>query len=342
MNQKKNKIGRILGHAGLITLLSGLLFYSCDTLESDQRPIESAELSDNAIYITPSSSGIINLRSLVNANMDVVLQVSSDPQYGSLTPLGKDLIQYTKHENVTSATDGFLVSIFSGNNTFLRSDTVVIIISPDSTDVPCNGFFVNNDHVAYPDSSAYVDIAVLGNDFFCNPDSTFVQVFLVPAQVSIPDLNMNLPAHGTAEVISDNRIRYTPDANFEYEDYFIYQVTYGNEIAFGYVYISKPRPCEMYVAIDDDYTFSADTISSDTTSHTVYLPVLHNDSICGGVPVKYIVSPPSAGSLLHADTESYFYTFPDSVGVGFVDQFIYRLCIDDNKCSEATVTIRLE
>jgi hypothetical protein len=333
MDQKTNKISRILGQAGLISLLFALLF-SCDTLESDQRPIESAELTNDAIYITPSNSGIINLRSLVHANMDVILQVASNPQHGSLTPLGNDLLQYKKNEDVTSATDGFLVSIFSSNNTFLKSDTVVIIVSPDSTNVPCNGLIANSDYVDYSDSVAYIDIAVLGNDYFCGIDSTLVEV-------SIPDLSISLPNHGMAEVISDNRIRYTPNSGFDGEDYFIYQVSYGDTIAFGYVYITSPRPCLSYLAIDDLFTFAGDSIASDTVSNTVYLAVLGNDSICGAVPVKYLVTQP-IGSVVHADMGAYFYTFPDGAGAGFVDEFIYKICIGENQCSEALVMIKLE
>lgn len=337
MNKKTNRIR--IAMAGWAFLISSAMLISCDTLESDQRPAETAELSDDPIYVNPSSSGIIDLRSLVNANMDVVLQVSSQPKHGSLTPLGSDLLLYSKNEGVSSASDGFLISIFSRENAFLKKDSVKIIVAPDSTHMPCNGLTAITDYVTWIEDgvNTYVDIAVLENDWFCGIDSTLIEVTL-PATP-----NVNFPRYGTAEVISDNRIRYSPNASFDGEDMLIYEIAYKStpgKRSFGVVYIAEPPPC-VGQAFDDTFVFSADSLAADTVSRTIYLNVLMNDSICS-YPVKRIVTPPQFGSVLHADAGAYFYTLPETASAGYIDQFVYSVCEAEEQCTQAVVTIKLE
>jgi hypothetical protein len=337
-----------------LAVFAGSMLNSCDTLESDKAPVENITLNDDAIYVTPASSGIINLRSLVNSNSNVRLQVSSQPRHGSLTSLGNDLLLYTKDALVTSAHDGFLLSIFSADNTFLKSDSVIIIVSPDSTDVPCNGLVAMTDYAYYSDSTnneGYIDIAVLANDMFCGIDSSQVQV-------SIPQLeNVNVPYYGSLQIIADGRIRYTPNNEFAGEDKFIYQITkpanvpnQGDPevIAHGMVYISGAKSCKDQLELfNDQFLVTLDSISSDTTASDTtafgkiyYFNVTANDNFCTQAINNFsfsIVNLPQ-GEWDYALDYGFKYIAPSYATPGFVDTFSYQVCVDD-VCKEATVTI---
>jgi hypothetical protein len=354
MNLKRQMTGRVvLAFTGLAAF-AGSMLSSCDTLESDKAPAENITLNNDAIYVTPSSSGIINLRSLVNSNSNVRLQVSSQPQHGSLTSLGNDLLLYTKDELVTSAHDGFLLSIFSPDNTFLKSDSVIIIVSPDSTAVPCNGLIAITDYAYYSDTTnngGYVDIAVLANDMFCGLDSNQVQV-------SIPQLeNVNVPYYGSIQIISDGRIRYTPNSEFAGEDKFIYQITKPANVpnqgdpevvAHGFVYISGAKSCKDQLELfNDEFLVTLDSVTSDTTASDTttfgkiyYFNVVANDNFCTQAVNNFSFSMVEfpEGEWEYALNYGFKYIAPSYATSGFVDTFSYQVCVDD-VCKQATVTI---
>jgi hypothetical protein len=333
-------------------LLSGGLLMSCDTVEPDKSSPDLVNVSDEAIYITPASSGIINLRSLLNSNMDLTVKVSSQPQHGTLTALGQDLIQYNKNQNVTTATDAFQISIFSALGGFLKSDSVIIIITPDSTNIPCSGLIAMTDYTYYSDSlstSGSIVIDVLGNDLFCGIDSSLLEVSIATVQ------GVTLPYYGSAEVQSDNRIKYTPTA-FPGSDKFIYQVrkpagvpNVGDPeiIAHGYVYISGAKSCKDQLSLSNDqFTFTLDSINSDSTANdstiyqSKYYAVTANDSFCTQAVNNFsfsIIEFPQ-GQWAYGPDYTIEYTCPAFAYPGFVDTFKYQVCVDD-VCKQATVTI---
>jgi hypothetical protein len=332
----------------LLLLFSlALLLNGCDVLEEDQRANDGdVQLSDKALYISPDGPGIINLRSLIENGSTARISVSSQPIFGSLRSLGDDLLQYTPNAGVTEATDAFRVSIFGSNNIVLNEDTVTIIITRDSTSLPC-GLYATTDYVYNVSSS--VDIPVLANDTSCN-------VATSQLIVSIPDLVIDGVAvpksyFGSLALLPDGRIRYTPGPDFAGEDKFIYRVTkpanvpnHGDPelMAHGFVYIQGVADCRDSLNLFDDlYSFGYDSIAQ--LSDSLYLDVKANDILCDEAANDYVytlTSFPQRGTAGYFN-EGFMYTWPDSLYLGYEDRFRYKICVD-GVCDEAEVIIKLE
>jgi hypothetical protein len=328
----------------LLFMILAAFLAGCDMLESDREASETdIELKNDAIYITPQTSGIIDLKSLVTAGAEVRLSVSSQPKYGKLESLGQDLLQYTANDGVTDAHDVFRVSIYKDNNHFLKEDSVIIIITPDTTAMPC-GVWALTDYVY--DVTGPVIINVLANDTACDVDSTALVV-------SLPDLligGVPMPKsyYGTLEVLAGGAIRYTPGAEFEGHDKFVYRLTKPanvpnngdpEEFSHGFVYISTTGSCDSLELTDDVFKFKSDSINH---MDSVYLDVTANDILC--IPsnnLTFEVLGQPQGSVSYSWNNGFDYLFPAGVSAGFEDRFIYKVC-SDNACDEAEVLVRLE
>jgi hypothetical protein len=330
---------------GLILMMTvSTILAGCDLLQDDQETETEITLSDEAIYLTPSTSGIIDLKSLVSAGANVTLQVATQPSYGTLQSLGQDLLQYTPNNGVTEAYDGFTVAIYNATHTFIGEDSVTIIITQDSVSVPC-GIWALTDYVH--NVTGPVDIYVLENDTACGVQPNLLEV-------SIPDLEVNgapVPKsyYGTVEVLANGAIRYTPGPDFPGHDHFIYSIRKPENvpnagdaelIGHGYVYISGGTHCtDSLIAMDDFFTFGDSIAQVDS----LYLNVIGNDIFCTDSTSTFemTVTEWPQGHLQYAWNHGFDYTFPLGATTGFQDRFVYRIC-QNNNCDEAEVIIRLE
>jgi hypothetical protein len=346
-SERNKKSGR---YSNLLVLSLALALAGCDVLESDQKSSESElRLKDGALYITPGSPGIIDLHSLIENGSDARLAVASLPRFGTLRSVGGDLLQYTPNQSILEGRDGFAVSIFGENNMLVNEDSVVIIITRDSTALPC-GLYAMTDYVYNITSS--VDIPVLANDTACNVSPSQLEV-------SIPNLVIDGVAvpqsyFGSLQVLADGRIRYTPGTTFGGADKFVYQVVKPENIpnagdpeltAFGFVYITQQGNCADSLAIFNDvFTFDKDSLAGGAGADSVYLNVTGNDLFCTQASNDFSFSLsqfPDFGEVSYGVNYGFTYLFPSSAAAGFVDRFRYRVCVD-GVCQEAEVIIRLE
>jgi hypothetical protein len=344
-NERNKKLG---WYSSFVPLILAIGLSGCDVLESDDTPSGSElRLKDEALYITPGSPGIIDLQSLIENGSNARLTIASMPAFGTLRSVGGNLIQYVPNQHASR--DGFSVSIFGENNMLVKRDSVVIIITQDSTSLPC-GLYAMTDNVYNITGS--VDIPVLGNDTACNVSPSQLQV-------SIPNLVIDgvpIPQSyfGSVQVLADGRIRYTPGSTFTGNDKFVYQVTKPANIpnngdpalsAYGFVYINQQPSCADSLEVFDDlFTFDADSLAGSIGSDSVYLNVTANDVLCTQASNDFsfsLTAFPDFGHVVYGANYGFNFVFPSSASAGFIDRFKYRVCVD-GVCKEAEVVIKLE
>jgi hypothetical protein len=132
--------------------------------------------------------------------------VVTQPTHGTLSLQPNGSLTYTPAGGF-SGTDTFTYSACTTANACSPATTVTITVTP--ADRPP---VADDDRVtAGPDGS--VTIPVLGNDH--DPDET-----IAPGQVTI----VTLPAHGTATVDADGKIRYVADGGFGGIDTLVYRI----------------------------------------------------------------------------------------------------------------------
>jgi hypothetical protein len=327
MFMKATKVSRkieILSTFLWLTLIMTFLA-SCDVLESDPDILEpDVEITGDEVYVLANGTSFIDLQSKVQTNIEARLAVTSTPQHGTLTDLGKGIIQYSPANGNARAKDGFEVTIYSKANEILKKDTVVIVIETDSTKLPCSIYPVN-DYVYNVTSAVTIDVT--GNDIICTND---VIVSVYRPENSFP------PYYGTATT-SGNKIIYTPGASFSGIDKLMYKLTAAGDpklSAYGIVYITKDSFCSLRLK-DDVYTYYSLKAGS-----TLKLAVFDNDTICQALNL-YQVNIKSQPALGKASLSSggLLYEVPKSVGLTFSDHFTYEVCLDA-KCMTARVDVK--
>jgi Bacterial Ig domain len=297
---------------------------SCDVLESDPDVLEPAvEITGDEVYVLSNGTSFIDLQSRVQSNLEARLAVTSSPSHGTLTDLGKGIIQYAPKAGNRRVKDGFEVTVFSKNNEILKKDTVVIIVENDSTKLPCSIYPVN-DYVHNVTSPVTIDVTA--NDIICSND--------VVVSVYRPE-NTFPPYYGTASV-SGSKIVYTPAASFPGQDKLMYKLTAANHpsvFAYGMVYITNDSSCNLALA-DDHFTYT--TLKESTA---IKIPVFGNDTICQSLNLSQVsikTSPIKGKATI--DSDGIYYQAPSPVMENFVDRFTYEVCVD-GICKSAQVDV---
>ena len=326
---KATKVSRKIEILSTIFCLGLIIAFlaSCDVLESDPDVLEPAvEITGDEVYVLSNGTSFIDLQSRVQSNLEARLSVTSSPSHGTLTDLGKGMIQYAPRAGNKRVKDGFEVTVFSKNNEILKKDTVVIIVENDSTKLPCSIYPVN-DYVYNVTSAVTIDVTA--NDLICSGD---VKVSVYRPENTFP------PYYGTATVSGD-KIVYTPGASFSGEDKLMYKLTAANDpklSAYGIVYITGGSSCGF--KLRDDVMIIAGLFEAST----VNLPVLSNDSICEAISLMQvnIKTNPLFGKAFVSSGEI-FYEVLDSAGQTINDHFIYEVCLDA-VCKTARVDLRYQ
>lgn len=314
-----------------------LCFTACDTLKEDPDVlVPDAGVNGNEVYVSGNRASVIDLNELIRTNLPVTLSVTQPTSKGKLSSLGLGLLRYAPDNRNTSTRDAFEFTVYSESHEILAKDTVVIVVEPDSTKLPCNLYpaddYVYNFHGDHP-----LTIDVLANDSFCGTDSLdyVVSVFWQG--------NNTGPRHGDANVVN-NKIVYTAGASYTKGDTLLYKIqsrTNLTKIAFGYVYLSTATitpPC-TFTLRGDTLQVNPDTLKADT----VLLRVFTNDNLCDTTSHGYTLSVAKAPLYGQARIgwDGVTYT-PDNLpaGTSRTDSLRYQLC-RDAVCRQAKVIVKV-
>ena len=147
---------------------------------------------------------------------------------------------------------------------------------------------------------------------------------------------MSGPASGTLVLNADGTFTYTPDANFNGTDSFVYQVTDGNGgTAQATVAITVGSVNDAPVAVDDTFVVDEDGVLNDE--------LLSNDSDLDSDTLQVNTTPvagPTNGTVDLAADGTFTYT-PDANFFG-TDSFTYEVNDGNGATDLATVTIDIE
>ncbi|HEY0656366.1 MAG TPA: Ig-like domain-containing protein [Chryseosolibacter sp.] len=315
----------------LATAFVLLLLYSCDMLESDVSPVvPEVEFEGGEIYIAKNGTGIIDLNAMIKSTGAARLDVTGKPAKGTLSKLSNSVLQYVPGSDFSNGRDAFEFSIYGRDNSFIGKDTVIIIVEPDSTQLPC-GIYPLNDVVK--GVTGTVTIPVLNNDILCGDLSNYA------VEVYQPN-NSYPPSFGTATVQA-NAIRYTPGPNFAGTDSIVYKVYDVRDTArwgIARVFISKATSACTFEAYPDNFVIRRDSISSDT----VFLNIFQNDQLCNRPVSNYQFTLLDDG---HVGTATYNnsglqYRIPPSTQT-LSDSAAYKLCYG-GRCETAKVYIQVK
>jgi len=348
MESPKIYFRRLRTLAATVALIMSL-FVACDVLENDVSPENpTVEFNGTEVYAITGNSAFIDLRGKIKSTEAVQLTITSQPRRGKLSDLKNGLLQYTPYSDFKSGRDGFQFSIYSLDNKLLLQDTVLIIVSGDTTNLPC-GIYPVNDYVIDSTESA-ITVPVLNNDVICNVDSADIrlEVYLAPYK-------------GTAAVVGNRYIRYTPASGFEGRDTVMYKVSSRRDTTkagYGVLVIAvqsdttttnptdptdptgpQPIPGCEWSLVDDLFT-----INRSVDQDTVFLPIFKNDTLCSDLLSKYVVSivkAPNKGAiqLNGLSAPRYGITLPDG-SPSKTDTLIYRICAD-TVCKQARTIIKI-
>ncbi|MFZ6013001.1 MAG: Ig-like domain-containing protein [Bacteroidota bacterium] len=314
----------------LLSFLGCLVLYSCDVLEQDVNPEDPrVEITGNEVYMVTDGKAYIDLQSLVKSQANVRLDISDQPRKGELNEIVNGVLQYSPQSDFNQGRDAFKFSIYSESDKLLLEDSVIIIIEPDSTNLPC-GIYPQDDHAFGVTSQITID--VLANDILCG-DTANLKVEVLRPQT--------LAATGTA-IVQNNKIVYTPLQGATASDAVLYKVvdeSDSSRFGFGLLYVHFETPCEFEVG-DDEIIFQSDSVTSDT----VYVNVFANDALCSRSIAQYqrdIIFYNNADRVFFSDSASIVYIFPESVAVPYVDSLAYKLCYQQ-QCQTARVYIKVE
>lgn len=336
--------------AGMLVLLAlAALLNSCDVFESEVSPDKGkVGILQKSIVITPKSSGIIDLQSMVGSTGNSRISITSQPSLGTLQSMGGGIVKYTPHAGITSGRDRLLLSIYSDKNVLEAKDSIVVDINSDTTNIPCSLAVIAQNDLIY-NVSGPIDIDVLANDTVCQVSRSAL-VVSIPDNLGMDGVLIPKSYFGTLEVLPNGKIRYTPGPNFTKEDKFIYQVTKPEglpqagdfaTVGYGYVYLSAVITCKDSLKLEnDDFTFGLDSIA---VTDSLYLNTAANDVLCLNAlnDFQFTIKEFPAGQLFYGHDYGFIYLRPVNAIKGKMDKFSYRLCIDGS-CKEAEVVIRFE
>lgn len=319
---------------GSLAVLLLILCYGCDSLESDNLPDDKIRIEGSKLYTLTNTSAYIDLRALVKTSETIQFKVVSPPRNGRLSEMDKGILQYSPYASFKKGKDYFLFSVLSRDNKVLHQDSVIIIVSSDTTSLPC-GLYAVTDSIN-TSSNAGIIIDVLKNDFLCDSVHTQLQVYKPAANA--------VPLYGSAVVVNGNKIKYTPNGAPSGPDYIFYKLSStldSGRYTFGKVVINYQPVVNVSFALNNDtYTFGKDSLA---VSDTLRLAVFDNDYLPGAGYLASIVSPPGKGTATvypSNATGSIRYVITSALSVR-TDSLTYQVC-KGIQCKTARAYIKLK
>jgi hypothetical protein len=241
-----------------------------------------------------------------------------------------DQILYTPNANF-NGTDEFIYEICDSNG---DCDTAMVYITVN----PVNDLPLAEADEVSVDEDDNVTIPVLTNDTFGGdgPSATDITITTPPANGTA-----TINDGGTPNDPTDDQILYTPNANFNGTDEFIYEICDSNgDCDTAMVYITVNPVNDLPLA-------EADEVSVDEDDN-VTIPVLTNDTFGGDGPSATditITTPPANGTATINDggtpndpTDDQILYTPNADYNG-ADTLIYEICDSNGDCDTAMVYI---
>jgi gliding motility-associated-like protein len=278
----------------------------------------------------------------------------------NITPVTGDILIETPEDTPDTLCIEFLVS--SG----LPIDTISIVTAPENGTIEplfgsdsCLVYIPNPDYcgvdqfvIAVCDSLGTCDTLTVGVTVVCMPEgpmaiddatSTTVDtpitidvlandvVDATPAIIiSIPDA----PSNGTAVIVGDSIIIYTPNDDFYGTDTFTYVIEDANGM-------TDTATVIVTISIADDDVLAIDDTTSTPMNTPITIDVLGNDIYPEGTTVITIIDDANNGTaVVTANGDSILYT-PNEGFMG-ADTFYYQLCVttvDTTVCDTAMVIV---
>ncbi len=196
------------------------------------------------------------------------------------------------------------------NECFLATVTVTV--------TPVNDPPSAADDVATSPVNTPVNVRVLANDV--DPDDTALFVSIVEE-----------PLFGSVEVLADGRVRYTPDATFRGDDFFLYEVCdEENACDTAEVIVTvgganqQPEVTDDTAETDEDEPVELDPIANDT------------DPDGDDIEIVEITDPPNGTVSFNPDGTVTYTPDPDFNGT---DTFGYTVCDEVQNCTTGIVTV---
>src|SRR6185503_19789405 len=139
------------------------------------------------------------------------------------------------------------------------------------------------------------------------------------------------PSHGTATMNSSGGYTYTPAANYNGSDQFIYKVCDGDgDCSTATVSVTINPVNDVPVAVNDNISTNEDTPASGNVSI--------NDTPSGDCANTWsFVTLPAHGSVTMNPDGTFTYT--PAANYNGTDQFTYKVCDCEGDCSTATVNV---
>ena len=275
--------------------------------------VNDPPVAQNDAVTTPENIEIeINVLANDSDPEDDPLTISSvaNPVNGSAVNSGGGIIIYTPNTNFFGS-DAFEYTVSDGNG---GSDTATAVINVTFVNVAP---VANSDTLSIDEGSTGT-LDVVANDTDEDGDALVVT-------------GVEQPANGTAEVISDNQVRYTPDENFNGTDTFSYTISDDTVESSAQVVVTVGSVNDIPVAVDDTAGTNENTaITIDVTSND-------SDTDEDAVTVTATTQPANGTVAITGDSLGVIYT-PDPSFSG-TDTFVYTIGDGNGGSDSASVTV---
>jgi len=277
-------------------------------------PVNDVPIAKDDLATTPEDTGVLVV--VLSNDVEVDGQdlstnaILQQPSNGTATINPDGTVLYTPRTNFVGS-DAFIYQACD-TTSLCASATVLITVTPVN-DAPVAG----DDSATTPSGTA-VTVAVLANDSDVDGDTLRVNRLLFQ------------PTKGTATVLPDGTVRYTPNAGATGIDTFSYEVCDTHDAC-----------DEAVVTINVGVNNAPPTAVNDTVSTPIDTPTLIdvsvNDSDPNNDPLNVTqVGVPANGTAVIVDGDVLY-----TPGTGFTgtEQFTYTICDDKGACSTATVSV---
>lgn len=318
---------------GSVMLLAMIGMHSCDTYEEDELMSSLTQQVNTHIQknyaVLPASPILIDLATQIQSSTALSFKLTSSPTQGTVHFLEKGILRYTPDANITSGKDIISYEIRGINANGTIKDTLSITITTDTTAFSCP--LAMADQYTVPLNTG-VKLDVLGNDLLCNSLDTAAQNATL--------LLIEEPQHGTASVVQNGVIVYTPNDNYTGEDLLIYQLCVQRDSAvcsLAQVSLKVGLPMDTCVLqANDDFI-----ITKSGMSDTLLVDILSNDSLCiSRDQVAVTLTPANDSTQLQlTPNKDVILTYDNTKNS--IHKFTYTVCTPNDVCAQANVVVEI-
>ncbi len=267
---------------------------------------DDPEADDTAVATAEETAAVIDVSSLISDNdlatdpgetLTVTVADEDKPSAGTVSVSGNE-ITYTPAANWNGVVN-FEYTVTDASGAWDKGEIDVTVTQVNDAPVAVD----DTDIDVTEDTPATID--VLANDSDVDRDGALNATPAGALNVTLSGGGLTAPEHGTVSVV-DNKIVYTPAANFNGPDDFEYYVSDGVLQDKGYVSVGVAQVNDNPVAVPDSATTPEDT--------QVSVNVLTNDTDVDTVAANNLADPHSRSTFA---VQSYAF---DGTGYGTVSE----------------------